>query len=249
VSTPPRSGSREAVRAAVAAADGGGRERAVARLLADLGAGLRRGEAPTLAAASPCPTGLPELDRLLGGGIPRGSLSEITGPACCGRTSLALALLATTTASGHLAAVLDVADAFDPPSAAAAGIELDRLLWVRPPGLREALRSAEHVLAAGGFALALLDLGHDGAAPPVPTATWTRLRRLAAGRDAALVVLGRQRLAGSLADLALELGPARARFEARHVPGLEALEARVALARHRRAGCGGTTSVCWHALA
>jgi hypothetical protein len=250
VSTPPLPRSREAVRRALRPASagrpGGTRDDAVERLLADLGTGLRRGEGPALP-VSRWPTGLSEVDRLLGGGLPRGSLSEVAGPVCCGRTSLALALLATTTEAGHLAAVLDAADAFDPPSAAAGGADLARVLWVRPPGLREALRSAEHVLAAGGFALVVLDLAHRDA-PAVPAAAWTRLRRLAAGRDAALVVLSRRRLAGSLADLVLELGPARPRFEARDARGLEGLEAHVHVARHR-AGGTGVAVVRWHAVA
>jgi hypothetical protein len=252
VSTPPLPCSLEALRGAGRPAPGpsGGRprERAVARLLADLGAGLRRGGAGS-APATACrwPTGLPEVDRLLGGGLPGGSLSEIAGPHGCGRTSLALALLAATTTAGHLAAVLDAADAFDPPSAAAGGTDLARVLWVRPPGLREALRGAEHVLAAGGFALVVLDLAH-GAAPAVPTAAWTRLRRLAAGHDAALVVLSRRRLAGSFADLALELDPARPRFALRDARSLEGIEAHVRIARHR-AGLRGAAAVCWHAVA
>jgi hypothetical protein len=75
---------------------------------------------------------------LLGGGFPRGGLSEIAGPPSSGRTSLALALLAAATARGEVAALVDAADAFDPPSAEAAGVALARLLWVRPPGLTEA---------------------------------------------------------------------------------------------------------------
>ena len=222
----------------------------MARLLADLGGGgLRRGEGAT-ALAAPCPTGLAEVDRLLGGGFPRGRLSEITGPPSSGRTSLALALLTATTREGHLAAVLDGADAFDPASADAAGVVLERVLWARPPGLREALRGAEHVLSAGGFALVLVDLTHADA-PPAATAAWVRLRRLAAGRGAALVVLGRRRLADGLSDLALELDAAGAHFSppARGQPWLQGLEASVRLVRHRSGPAGRAAAVHWHAAA
>ncbi|MCK5497251.1 MAG: hypothetical protein KAI80_12615, partial [Hyphomicrobiaceae bacterium] len=130
---------------------------AIESLLRDLGPQLRRGGAPADPGA-PLPTGIGTLDDLLRGGFPRGALSEIAGPLSSGRTSLALALLARTTRAEGIAAVVDAADAFDPASAQAAGVRLDRVLWARAPGRREALRSAERLLEAHGFALVLLDL-------------------------------------------------------------------------------------------
>ena len=118
---------------------------AVAKLLRDLGPQLHRGGLP---AAPPHPhlaTGIPAIDRLLGGGFPGGRLSEIAGPLSSGRTSLALALLARTTRAGAIAAVVDAADAFDPASAEVAGANLERVLWVRAPRLREALGRADKV--------------------------------------------------------------------------------------------------------
>src|SRR5271163_2523040 len=76
-------------------------------------------------------TGIAALDELLGGGLPVGAISEIAGPECSGRTSLALAFLARITRQGKVCAWVDVSDALHPESAAAAGIDLDRLLWVR----------------------------------------------------------------------------------------------------------------------
>jgi len=67
----------------------------------------------------------------LTGGLPRGCLSEICGPASSGRTRLLLAALAAATRRGECCAVVDASDALDPQSVAAAGVELDRLLWVR----------------------------------------------------------------------------------------------------------------------
>jgi hypothetical protein len=138
-------------------------------LLRDLGVRLRRASAPEEPLAR-SPTGLYEVDRALGGGFPRGGLGEIAGPAGSGRTSLALALLATATRAGECAAVVDGSDAFDPPSAEAAGVALERLLWVRTPrggteAIRAALRSVERLLEARGFALVLLDLADDWAGP------------------------------------------------------------------------------------
>ena len=205
--------------------------RRIDALLRDLGPQLRRGGPPT-GSLTRLPAGIPDIDRLLGGGFPRGALSEIAGPASSGRTSLALALLARTTRAGEVTAVVDGSDAFDPTSAEAAGVALERVLWVRAPGPHQALRSAEQLLKAHGFALVLLD--RAGGDPRVTPATWPRLARAAAGAAAALVVLSAQRGAGSAAALGLEMKPGRAHFAG--TPALlEGLEIEAILVRHRAA--------------
>lgn len=77
------------------------------------------------------PTGIAELDTLSEGGLPLGGLSEITGPACSGRSTLVSSILAGVTQQGASCAYVDAADAFDPFSAAAIGVNLKHLLWVR----------------------------------------------------------------------------------------------------------------------
>jgi hypothetical protein len=140
-------------------------------------------------------------------------VSEVAGPLSSGRTSLALALLACATARGEAAAVVDAADAFDPPSAEAAGVDLDRVLWVRPPGAAQALRSASHLLVARGFAAVVLDLAGLRGGPALDASLWLRLRRETAATDTALVVLCDDRSVQSFADLSLELAPAAVCFE------------------------------------
>jgi len=75
-------------------------------------------------------SGIPQLD-LLTGGLARGCLTEICGTPSSGRTSVLLSALARATARGEVCALVDASDAFDPASAAAAGTEMSRLLWVR----------------------------------------------------------------------------------------------------------------------
>ena len=77
------------------------------------------------------PSGVGELDEVLGGGFPRGSLVELCGPASSGRTSLAFSLLGQATERQEACAFVDVSDSLDPISLAAAGVELPRLLWIR----------------------------------------------------------------------------------------------------------------------
>lgn len=76
-------------------------------------------------------TGIKPLDELLHGGLPVGAVSELTGRECSGRTSAALSFLARITEANKVCAWVDVSNTFDPASAAAVGVDLNKLLWVR----------------------------------------------------------------------------------------------------------------------
>lgn len=204
------------------------RTQAVEALLRDLGGRIRPGGSP-VEPPGHLVTGLPPVDRLLGGGLPRGRLCEIVGGPCSGRTSLSLALLAATTRSGGSAAWIDLPDAFDPRSAWAAGVELSRVLWIRAPRLREALRSTERLLEARGFAGIFLDVKQTG----LPPAACLRLRRRAAASGATLVLLAPDRSAETFAELAVETRSVRPCFSPNAPDWLEGLEIRIELARHR----------------
>jgi RecA/RadA recombinase len=75
-------------------------------------------------------TGIPSIDELLEGGLPLGAITEMVGPECSGRTSLALAFVSQMTRAGKVCAWVDVSNALDPESAAATGVDLSRLLWM-----------------------------------------------------------------------------------------------------------------------
>jgi len=77
------------------------------------------------------PTGIAAIDTLLEGGLPVGGITEVVGQESSGRTALALSFVAGMTAVGKVCAWIDVSNALDPESAAAAGVDLERLLWVR----------------------------------------------------------------------------------------------------------------------
>ena len=76
-------------------------------------------------------TGIPSLDAILDGGVPRGSIVELCGTASSGRTSLSFSLLAKATERQEVCAYVDVSDSLDPLSLASAGVDLQRLLWIR----------------------------------------------------------------------------------------------------------------------
>jgi hypothetical protein len=146
------------------------------------------------------PTGVPAIDDPLGGGFRRGHLSEIVGPRSTGRTTMLCQMLAAATGRGEVVAVVDTCDRFDPRSAADAGVDLTRLLWIRERGdASRALKALNLVVQAGGFGIVAFDLA-DVPAPAIrqfPYTTWMRLSRVIEGSQTALVLLGAGRIARS----------------------------------------------------
>ena len=151
--------------------------------------------------------GIPEIDSLAGG-FPRGGLTEICGPPCAGRTSLLISALAERTAQEEACALVDGRDAFDPHSAAAVGVELQQLLWVRCRNIDQAFRATDLLIQGGGFGLIALDLSDI---PPqtvryVPLNTWFRFRRAVEDTSTILVILEQEPNAKTCASLVLQLG-------------------------------------------
>ena len=180
------------------------------------------------------PTGISGLDTVLGG-IPRGAVTDIFGPTSSGRTSLLLALIAQVTAGEEFCAVVDASDAFDPTSAAAAGVALERLLWIRTAGNAEhALKATDLLLQAGGFGIVAMDLGDIApeTARRISLASWYRLRRAVENTQTALVVIERTPLARACAALAVEC--ARNRIQWSGAPGCSQLLRGVTFAAERR---------------
>ena len=168
-------------------------------------------------------TGVAELDALTGG-LPRGALSEITGPASSGRTSVMLAALAGATRREEACALVDASDSFDPASASAVGIDLKQLLCVRcsetdrsSPGksqrrsslgrLEQVLKVTDLLLQGGGFGMVVLDLGDI---PPqssrrVPLTSWFRFRRAVEPTATVLLVVEQEPCAKTCASLVVRL--------------------------------------------
>jgi hypothetical protein len=139
--------------------------------------------------------------------FPRGAITEIHGGHSSGRTTLLHTALAAAAAAEEVCALVDTSDAFDPESAAGAGVALDRLLWVRCGGNAEhALRAADLLIQGGGFGLVAMDLGDT---PPrtarrISLASWYRLRRAIEQTRTVMVVTGLEPYARQCATLSLE---------------------------------------------
>jgi hypothetical protein len=173
--------------------------------------------------AACAPSGVPSLDAPLGGGFPRGQLSEVVGTRSSGRTSVMLQTAAAATGRGELVALVDALDMFDVESAAAAGVDLDRLLWIRGhvvsnPGLcrdtnqralEQAIRAFTLVLQAGNFGLVIFDAAEapTEAIRRLPFTTWLRLQRMVEGSQTMCLLVGGEPMARSSAGLTLRLRP------------------------------------------
>ena len=183
-------------------------------------------------------TGIEELDALTGG-MPRGALTEICGPASSGRTSVLLALMAAMTTQAEVCALVDATDSFDPKSAEAAGVDLRRLLWVRcsknmsmvdgrsttkaahwaavgrRPStldrLEQALKATDLLLQGGGFGLVIVDLADvpPQAARRIPLTSWFRFRRAVENTRTVLLVIEQEPYAKTCASLVVKLAAAR----------------------------------------
>jgi hypothetical protein len=168
------------------------------------------------------PFNIAKIDQLTGG-LPHGGLTEICGPSSSGRATLLLSALASRTAQTEVCALVDGRDTFDPSSAEAAGVKLDRLLWVRCRNIDQCLQATDLLLQGGGFGLIAIDLS---VLPPktvryVPLNVWFRFRRAVENTSTILLLLDQESNAGSCASLVLRLGCEPFRWlepEARRAP-------------------------------
>jgi len=174
------------------------------------------------------PSALPQLDRVLQGGVPKGQLSEFAGPVSSGRTTLLLSTLAAATRRGEIVALVDPFDRLDVASAVASGVDLTRLLWVRgdacglhgPAGrvlieraIEHGLKSLNLILQAGGFGVVAMDLADVPAIAltAIPRTTWLRVQRAIEGKETACVLLVDRALARSPGGLTVLLDGAATR--------------------------------------
>lgn len=102
-------------------------------------------------------TGIPELDAVLGGGLPKGRILEIFGPESSGKTTLALHAIAQAQQAGGTAAFIDTEHALDPNYAKALGVDIDKLLVSQPDSGEMALSVVESLVESGAIALIVVD--------------------------------------------------------------------------------------------
>ncbi len=102
-------------------------------------------------------TGALSLDQALGGGIPKGRVTEIYGPESSGKTTLALHAIAEVQKNGGSAAFIDAEHALDPEYAKRIGVNIDELLISQPDNGEQALEIVETLTRSGGVDLIVID--------------------------------------------------------------------------------------------
>ncbi len=202
------------------------------------------------------------LDVLLSGGLVRGRTSEFIGRMSSGRTSLAAAFAASATYRGEVVGWIDGANAFDPASMVAAGVDLARVLWVSvrggsvsrglrknvstPFARRQAmlLKAAELVLDAGGFGLVVIDFGD--LRYPIPQSSALRLARAAERSGVVVIALASRRMCGTFASLSLAMNRVEASFGCAAIGApavFDGLELKVNVTRNKFGGSGASAII------
>jgi len=193
-------------------------------------------------------TGVEAFDALLGGGLARGKMTELAGRG--ERYSIVISALAAATSIGEAAALIDLGDSFDPQLGEAAGIDLQRMLWVRPQTMKQAVLAAE-MIGATGIQFVALDAG----LPPlrgkrVADASWVRLARTAESHGCTLLVSAPYPVTGTTSEAMVQTFAARAKWlgSGRAPRVLAGVEARLRLEKHRHKKTGESATIFFSAL-
>jgi len=143
-------------------------------------------------------TGLAFFDQSVGGGLPKGTITElITPPRSAGSASLVHAFIHGAYRDKYFVALIDGRDSFDP--CALGNSILRQLLWVRCTKALEAVKAADLLLRDGNFPLLIVDLifNSTGELRKIPQTAWYRLQRLVESVPTACLVLTRYEMVSS----------------------------------------------------
>jgi len=156
---------------------------------------------PPFSAVTRLVTGLSFVDQTIGGGLPRGAITELISPQIsAGSASFIQALLQAAHRDGYFLALIDGRDSFDPSALDELGnVRLRNLLWVRCSKALEAVKAADLLLRDGNFPLLIIDLVFNPAEElrKIPQTTWYRLQRLVESVPTACLVLSRHGMVSS----------------------------------------------------
>jgi hypothetical protein len=185
------------------------------QLLTEKFPGLRtRLDEPASAPGAVWPTGLPQLDEPLRGGLPKGAMTEIVAEKRGSGSALLIAgIIRRACRENQFVALVDGRDSLEVTQV---GGELSRLLWVRCRSANEAMKAADLLLRDGNVPLVVLDLAANpaGELRKIPATTWYRFQRLLEQTATACLVLTPRAM----------VSPAQARLELRSSFSLDALD-------------------------
>src|SRR3954453_4762937 len=143
-------------------------------------------------------TGQSLLDSVLGDGLPKGAITEITSSSLsAGSASLIAALVRAAGQARYFMALIDGRDSFDPEPLGHGSLR--HLLWVRCEKAIDAIKAADLLLRDGNFPLVLLDLvlNSPNELQKIPQTNWYRLQRLVEPTSTSFLVLSRRSMVAS----------------------------------------------------
>ncbi len=153
---------------------------------------------PAQTASDTFRTGQQLIDSTLGGGLPKGAITEISSPSqSAGSASLITDFVEAAADSGYFIALIDGRDSFDPAPVRRSALR--HLLWVRCAEAVEAFKAADLLLRDGNFPVVMLDLvlNTPNEFRRIPSTSWYRLQRLTETSSTAFLVLSRRSLVAS----------------------------------------------------
>ena len=95
------------------------------------------------------PTGVLPIDHLLGGGIPRGRVTELFGAYSTLKSYIALSTIAQAQKQGLACALVDTEHSFEPQWASSLGVDCDSLIYQTPETGEEAVDTIEAIIRMG----------------------------------------------------------------------------------------------------
>ena len=143
-------------------------------------------------------TGLGSFDQAIGGGLPKGAITELISPRkSAGSASLIHAFIHRAYRDKYFVVLIDGRDSFDPCTLA--NSILLQLLWVRCTKALEAVKAADLLLRDGNFPLVIVDLilNSPEELRKIPQTTWYRLQRLVESAPTACLVITRYEMVSS----------------------------------------------------
>jgi hypothetical protein len=147
---------------------------------------------PALTTGNILTTGIAAIDPVIGGGLPKGAVTELISPQMsAGSASLIAGLLKSAQRDRYFLALIDGSDSFDPQPLGNACLQ--HLLWLRCRTTCEAMKGADLLLRDGNFPLVIIDLVLNSAREvrKIPQTSWYRLQRLVEPTATAFLVLTR----------------------------------------------------------
>jgi recombination protein RecA len=103
------------------------------------------------------PIGYSSVDKFLGGGFPRGRITEISGQEGSGKTLLAMAAVAGTQKLGDLAVWIDAENTFDPQWAEINGVDINKMIIVVPESGDKGYELVKQFVASNKFGVVVVD--------------------------------------------------------------------------------------------